>query len=102
MFENEKINIIDVGCYNNECGFIIEPWNSNREYINFLLGFDPLLEESFYEEEISMLNLDIKYKVLKKGAYSSNCKREFYKLRQQNCSSFYIPDKEVITRGKQK
>ena len=95
----EKINFIDVGCDNNKKGCIISPWNENIEYINFLLGFDPLLTNS-YKEEIEKTG--IKHKLYKKGAFSSNCNRKFYKLFKKDSSSFNLPNLGIINKNKSK
>ncbi len=94
-----KINFIDVGCDNNKRNCIVEPWYKNRKYINFLLGFDPLLSDS-YKKEIKKTN--IKHKLFKKGIFSSNCKRKFYKLYKKDSSSFYIPNYDIMKKYKKR
>lgn len=93
----EEINFIDVGCDNNKESCIVDPWYRNRKYINFLLGFDPLLSDS-YKKEIEKTG--IKYKLFKKGIFNFNRKRKFYRLYKKDSSSFYIPNYDVIKKYK--
>ena len=98
---NEKINFIDVGCDNNRyCNkkyhFVGEPWFTNKQYINFILGFDLQLTY-FYKKQIRKSGIE--HKLCKKGVFSSKCKKKFYKVRKRDCSSFYKPNMSVITEN---
>lgn len=95
------INFIDVGCgYNKD---IVKPWNKNKKYINFFLGFDPYLKQT---RKIKFKKFGIKYRLYKYVIFDEveeGHNLKYNKLAKPNSSSLFSINNKVLKEiGKKK